>query len=126
VGDQKYQNVRGPFNDAEFGAKVAAGTDAEFPRGLHYDSISKMSGEGELQVFTGGINAVDVRQGSLGDCYLLSAMSVIAHSRPELITKIFHPDSRVYRKDGMYHIMFYRRRSPIVITIDDKVFLNDD
>jgi hypothetical protein len=39
----------------------------------------------ELLIFSDGISATDIKQGSLGDCYLLSAMSVIAHSRPELI-----------------------------------------
>jgi hypothetical protein len=36
-------------------------------------------------MFLDGASAIDVIQGGLGDCYLLSAMSVIAHSRPELI-----------------------------------------
>lgn len=33
-------------------------------------------------VFDDGVSACDIKQGGLGDCYLLSAMSVIAHSRP--------------------------------------------
>ena len=47
-----------------------------------------------MVVFDDGVNAGDIKQGELGDCYLLSAMSVIAHSRPDLIQKIFHPQSR--------------------------------
>ena len=53
--------------------------------------------KGTTTVFSDGVSAGDVKQGMLGDCYLLSAMSIIAHSRPELIKKIFHPESRVYR-----------------------------
>ena len=70
-------------------------------------------------VFDDGVNAGDIKQGELGDCYLLSAMSVIAHSRPDLIQKIFHPQSRSYRENGLYSIMMYRNRKPVVITIDD-------
>lgn len=49
-------------------------------------------------------------------------MSIIAHSRPELIQKIFHPESRKFRKDGLYSIMFYSGKTPQVVTVDDKFF----
>lgn len=73
-------------------------------------------------VFADGVSAGDIRQGALGDCYLLSAMSIIAHSRPELITKIFHPESRVLRFEGLYSIMLYSGKKPTIITVDDKFF----
>jgi len=38
-----------------------------------------------IKVFHDGAAANDIRQGELGDCYLLSAFSVIAHSRSDLI-----------------------------------------
>lgn len=48
-------------------------------------------------------------------------MSILAHSRPELIKKIFHPDSRQYREDGLYTVMLFSG-SPQVITLDDRFF----
>ena len=78
--------------------------------------------KGETTVmFSDGVSANDIMQGSLGDCYLLSAMSIIAHTRPELIKKIFHPDSRNYREDGIYSVMLYSG-GPQIITLDDKFF----
>ena len=47
-------------------------------------------------------------------------MSIIAHTRPDLIKKIFHPDSRSYRNEGIYSIMLYQGKMPHVVTIDDK------
>ena len=44
-------------------------------------------------MFDDGVSACDILQGGLGDCYLLSAMSVIAHSHPGLIKRLFHPMS---------------------------------
>ena len=66
------------------------------------------------------MNTTDIKQGEIGDCYLLSALSVIAHTRPELIQKIFHKTSRSYQENiGLYTVMFYRNRKPVIITIDD-------
>lgn len=41
--------------------------------------------EEKTVVFADGVSALDIHQGQLGDCYLLSAMSVIAHTRPALL-----------------------------------------
>lgn len=73
-------------------------------------------------MFGDGVSASDIMQGSLGDCYLLSAFSIIAHTRPELIKKLFHPESRKYREDGIYSVMLYSSSGPQVITLDDKFF----
>jgi len=61
-------------------------------------------------IFESGVSGADIRQGSLGDCYLLSAMSCIAHQRPELIERIFHSSSRVVQRNGMYHLRFFQGR----------------
>lgn len=44
--------------------------------------------EGELAVFSGTIEPKDVKQGRLGDCYLMSAISLIS-DRPEIIKRLF-------------------------------------
>ena len=47
-------------------------------------------------------------------------MSVLAHSRPDLLKEIFHPESRKYREDGLYTVRFYFNKKPFIITIDDR------
>ena len=51
-------------------------------------------------------------------------MSIIAHSRPELIKKIFHPESRTYRQEGIYSIMLYNGKVANVVTVDDRFLVS--
>ena len=109
-------------NDSDFQLRTAMGelTDPyEFARVREMKSSENHRDGTTTKVFADGVSANDIRQGALGDCYLLSAISIIAHSRPELIKKIFHPDSRTYTDEGMYSVMLYNGKVPTIITIDD-------
>ena len=44
-------------------------------------------------VLTDEFEANDIAQGSLGDCWFLSAMSAVAHVRPDLMTSLVHPST---------------------------------
>jgi hypothetical protein len=59
-----------------------------------------------MELFQGGSAAGDVVQGDLGDCWLLSAMSVVA-TRPSLMEdKVF---LREYNKDaGLLSVSLYK------------------
>ena len=83
-----------------------------------------MTNDAQTVVFADGLSASDVKQGGLGDCYLLSAMSVLAHTRPDMIRKLFHPSSREYREDGLYTVMMFRNLRPTFITVDDRFMVS--
>jgi len=82
-------------------------------------AYGRNQGRGRTVVFEDGVSALDIRQGNLGDCYLLSAMSVIAHTQPKLIEKLFHPKSKQYNEQGLYVLMLYKNRKPFTISLDD-------
>lgn len=120
-GDRIYQQYgAGQFLDGQFNVGKALGPNAEKLGWTRIKDIDNTGGKVvQTKIFDEGVSAADIKQGTLGDCYLLSAMSVIAHMRPELVQKIFHPNSRNYNDSGLYTVMFFRNRKPVVITIDD-------
>jgi hypothetical protein len=65
-----------------------------------------------MAVIADGVDASDIKQGEIGDCYLLSAMSVIAHNNPNMIKRIFHPDCLQVREDGVYVLMMFQGGEP--------------
>ena len=60
------------------------------------------------------------RQGSLGDCWLLSAIISLTVLRPDMVIKIFHPKSRKANQRGYYHLRFFFNGSKKEISIDDQ------
>lgn len=110
------------FTDPEFPASKALG---ENPDGFSWERVQDLNNDdqrkkNQVLVFDEGTAACDIKQGSLGDCYFLSSMSVVGHSRPDLLQKMFHPESRKFQPNGLYTVMFFRNRKPVFVTIDDR------
>ena len=53
--------------------------------------LSLTDDEGDVSIFGNDPSPTDIKQGQLGDCYLLSALSALAED-PERIRKLFHDD----------------------------------
>ena len=76
---QKYSS--GVFQDPDFPeSKALEGITEGFGWERVKDLDNDESQETTIKVFDDGTNACDIRQGELGDCYMLSALSVIAHT----------------------------------------------
>eukprot|EP01114_Cavostelium_apophysatum_P007275 TRINITY_DN1929_c0_g1_i1.p1 TRINITY_DN1929_c0_g1~~TRINITY_DN1929_c0_g1_i1.p1 ORF type:complete len:718 (-),score=206.71 TRINITY_DN1929_c0_g1_i1:60-2213(-) len=69
------------------------------------------------KLFVDGVEAGDVIQGALGDCYFLGALSVVA-TRKDLLEPLIvsaHPEY------GFYQIKFFKNGDWQVVTIDDRI-----
>jgi hypothetical protein len=60
----------------------------------------------------------DIRQGSLGDCYMVAVASALAEY-PNRVKKLFVQNA--YNKEGIFALNLYIKGRPEVITIDDQL-----
>lgn len=72
------------------------------------------------QLAIDGFNPDDVLQGQVGDCYLLAALSSVAHVKPQLLEKAVKDNG-----DGTFTVTFFEKKTktarptPVQITVDD-------
>eukprot|EP01113_Clastostelium_recurvatum_P012032 TRINITY_DN1619_c0_g1_i9.p1 TRINITY_DN1619_c0_g1~~TRINITY_DN1619_c0_g1_i9.p1 ORF type:complete len:881 (+),score=169.87 TRINITY_DN1619_c0_g1_i9:70-2712(+) len=71
------------------------------------------------RLFVDGVDEADVMQGSLGDCWFLSALAVIATSvGNEFVENLFVASNP---KEGRYKIRFYKNGEWKIVEIDDRI-----
>lgn len=65
--------------------------------------VSKLSRAGFRSIlYTQGVKAEDVKQGALGDCWLVAAMATLAGTMPGAIIKLFINSERSYRQGSCW------------------------
>lgn len=69
-------------------------------------------------VFENDIDPNDIKQGQLGDCWFLSALSSLAE-RPEMVRRLFV--TQEYNPDGVYQIKLCKNGEWVIVTIDDYI-----
>ncbi|KAI1104668.1 cysteine proteinase [Jackrogersella minutella] len=73
----------------------------------------------EKPTFLDNIGAGDVKQGSLGDCWLIASLSALANVEDGIKRICVEYDTRI----GIYGFVFYRDGEWIYSIIDDKLYL---
>jgi len=67
-------------------------------------------------LFRDGSSALDVKQGALGDCYFLSAISVLGTAN---VTKMILTKETEWAKLGCFCVRFYRNDREEYVIVDD-------
>jgi len=74
--------------------------------------------DGEYDVFLGGIEPNDIRQGMLSDCWFLCALSAIAEF-PHLVKRLFLKESQTVSSSGVYKLRLCKNGQWQTVTVDD-------
>jgi hypothetical protein len=72
-------------------------------------------------LFVGGARPTDIRQGDLGDCYFLSALSAVARQDPARIAQMFTDNG-----DGTYTVRLFKDGHAEYVTVDKRLPVNAD
>jgi hypothetical protein len=73
-----------------------------------------------IHVFENGIEAADILQGGLGDCWFLSSLAALAEY-PKLIEALFPIFSREYHESGVYFVRFCKNGLWTSVRVDDYI-----
>ena len=76
----------------------------------------KSKGLTAADVFYGGVEPNDIKQGSLGNCWFMCALASLAE-RPKLVENLFLTKSK--NKEGIYRIKFCKNGEWVEVTVDD-------
>ena len=87
--------------------------------------LPTLNKDGKLAIFYEGIDPADVRQGILGDCWFLSAVSALAE-KPERIKKLFMNDHLEPNEVGIYGVRVCKNGEWIDIVVDDWIPVRND
>lgn len=113
--------------DFHFESKSIIG-DENFYKSLplyKWERLETFCQEKKLQpeLFLGGIEPADIKQGAIGDCYFLAALAVLAN-QPKLVQKLFLPFR--YNRYGIYIIKLFMKGKWVNVVIDDYIPLKRD
>ena len=99
--------VAAPSNDGRMNQKAGLPALREKHAGSPYEDFKKgtsfVQGAGDKAA----VDPNDVRQGGLGDCYLMAGMAGVARANPDAIQKLIKDN-----KDGTFDVTLYLRKSP--------------
>jgi hypothetical protein len=103
------------YTDDKFGANEASLGENCVNRVAGWKRASEMP---EAKLYKDKINYQDITQGMLGDCYFLSAMSVLPERQiKDTIVKITQEEE--WRNVGAFCVCFYKGGEPEYVIIDD-------
>ena len=115
-------NADKPFEDPDFpatNASLANAVDKDTLSRVRWKRLTELCSSEELAVFAAPLDASDMMQGSLGDCYLLASVAALSQRAPQRMIQVFV--TRQVNRVGMFTVQLYVGLQATRITIDDMV-----
>ena len=105
TGGKKYEDAKFPANETVLGEQLR-------------DYVTEWKRPEGLTVFGEGFNPIDPRQGAIGDCYFISAMTVAGKQHIEGVMMVNKLEQRP--ETGAFIVTFYFEGEPIEVIVDDR------
>lgn len=117
-GFPQFEDEQFPADDNAVGEELMQ----YFPDGLQWE---RMSTKPNFKVFVDGVDATDIKQGTCGDCYLLSAFAVMGNkfTREKFV---FLNNEEEWKKSGAFCVRFFDDGKESFVIIDDKLPIMDE
>ncbi|KPK80688.1 MAG: hypothetical protein AMJ81_11565, partial [Phycisphaerae bacterium SM23_33] len=106
-----YQPYTDSASDSDYVSLEIAGQDLRDP--TITSSASGYSDFSSQPVFADGPEYEDIRQGAVGDCYLLASLASLAQFDPGIIQQMVAPLG-----DGTFAVRFYRNGESVYVRVD--------
>ena len=71
-----------------------------------------------MKIFSGKIEPADIKQGALGDCYFLSAISVLTE-HPNRVRKLLVSDK--INEEGVFGVKMYKNGEEQIVILDNYI-----
>ena len=121
-------SAEAPFTDALFPADKSSlvwSANNETWQGAsdveEWKRISEMYGNGKFSLFgSEGVTPKDILQGSIGNCWFMSAISAIAEA-PGRVENMFLNTSNAVEPKGIYGVNMFALGVPHTIIVDDSI-----
>jgi len=125
--DREKRGIFSKYADENFTPETmlfVSGVNPEYRNWLDYDFARFPEGS---ELYRDGFTPSDISQGSLGDCYFLSAIAVLC-DKPHLFRKVFCVPHGVSEKaaealklkHGIYAMRFWKNGKERIIVVDDQ------
>mmetsp|Transcript_3176 Transcript_3176/g.4691 ORF Transcript_3176/g.4691 Transcript_3176/m.4691 type:complete len:945 (-) Transcript_3176:34-2868(-) len=117
---QKIIDAGEKWEDPEFGpnqSSINQGREDKCTGKYEWKRCSEIMKNQEL--FTESIEADDIKQGALGNCWFMSCISVVAHMQPEKIVDLFV--TRKINEAGIYELKLFQAGKWVRVVVDDYV-----
>ena len=110
------KNPSGAYTDPLYGTLYENSLNLLYPKDAHkWKRVADIK-QGQWKLFEGKIEFADVNQGSLGDCYFLSAITSLAKFPNILIEKFI---TQEYNEEGYYEVVLFIDGEWVIVYVDD-------
>ena len=125
LGDEHWEDPEFPHDDQSLMKDENADEDPNFRDGISWKCVTHIpsvcSEDNHIELFEGGIEASDIKQGALGNCYFLSSLAALTEV-PQRIKNLFV--NQTINSNGVTGVLLCKNGLKQCVLVDDCIPVN--